>query len=50
MFWLDEALQSELYLDGIITVVDAKFLPQYLQQEKQHGDINEAIKYSFVGN
>lgn len=25
MFWLDEALCSDLYLDGIITVVDSKF-------------------------
>jgi len=25
MFWMDEALCSELYLDGILTVVDAKY-------------------------
>jgi len=25
MFWIDEALCSDLYLDGIITVVDAKY-------------------------
>merc|ERR1719244_615259 len=25
MFWMDEALCSELYLDGVVTVVDAKY-------------------------
>ena len=23
MFWLDDALESDIYLDGIVTVVDA---------------------------
>lgn len=44
MFWLDEALQSELYLDGIVTVVDAKHISSYLTIEKEDGQINEAIK------
>lgn len=44
MFWLDEALQSELYLDGIVTVVDAKRISSYLTIEKEDGQINEAIK------
>lgn len=30
LFWLDKALQSEIYLDGIITVVDAANLDVYL--------------------
>lgn len=25
MFWLDDELQSDIYLDGIVTVIDAKF-------------------------
>ena len=45
MFWLDKALQSELYLDGIITVTDALHLPIYLSEKKESSDgINEAIK------
>lgn len=44
LFWLDSALQSELYLDGIVTVVDAKYLPQYLMEQKEGGQVNEATK------
>ena len=44
MFWLDEALQSELYLDGIVTVVDAKFILKYLNEKKKDDQINEATK------
>ena len=34
MFWLDDALQSLIYLDGIITVVDSKFILDYLQSSE----------------
>lgn len=34
IFWLDEELCSDIYLDGIITVVDAKYGGQYLEQKK----------------
>ncbi|KAJ3135052.1 COBW domain-containing protein 1 [Physocladia obscura] len=44
MFWLDEAVQSDIYLDGIITVVDAKFAPLQLAQIKEDGSVNECIK------
>ena len=44
MFWLDEALQTELYLDGIITVTDALYLPSYLSEKKDSDEINEATK------
>ncbi|KAI8893299.1 CobW/HypB/UreG, nucleotide-binding domain-containing protein [Globomyces pollinis-pini] len=44
MFWLDDALQSELYLDGIVTVVDSKYISKYLGEKKQEGSINEATK------
>jgi G3E family GTPase len=40
MFWLDTELQSEIYLDGIVTVVDAKYIDTYLTQEQ----MNEATK------
>jgi len=31
MFWLDDELGSELYLDGIITLVDAKYSSEHFQ-------------------
>ena len=42
MFWLDEQLQSNLYLDSIITVVDAKYIEKYLNEPR--ANINEATK------
>ncbi|KAI9340858.1 CobW/HypB/UreG, nucleotide-binding domain-containing protein [Obelidium mucronatum] len=44
MFWLDDAVQSDIYLDGIITVVDAKFAPLHLSETKEDGSVNECIK------
>lgn len=44
MFWLDEELCSDIYLDGIITVVDAKYSMQHLDEEKPDGSINEALR------
>ncbi|XP_067677453.1 zinc-regulated GTPase metalloprotein activator 1-like [Haliotis asinina] len=42
MFWLDEELCSDVFLDGILTVVDAKFCDKQLREQKEDGDINEA--------
>ncbi|KAI9301986.1 CobW/HypB/UreG, nucleotide-binding domain-containing protein [Cunninghamella echinulata] len=44
MFWLDDSLGSEIYLDGIITLVDAKHIQEYMREKKQDVPINEAIK------
>ncbi|KAI8099720.1 COBW domain-containing protein 6 [Halteromyces radiatus] len=44
MFWLDDGLGSDIYLDGIITLVDAKHIREYLGEEKQDTSINEALK------
>ncbi|XP_033108620.1 COBW domain-containing protein 1-like isoform X2 [Anneissia japonica] len=44
IFWLDDGLGSELYLDGIITVVDAKYGLSNLQEQKQPDVVNEAIR------
>ena len=33
-FWIDEELESPLYLDGVLTFVDAKNIPQQLSIEK----------------
>ena len=34
MFWLDEELCSDLYLDGIVTVVDSKFCRKQIKKEE----------------
>jgi G3E family GTPase len=28
IFWLDEDLESDVYLDGVVTLVDAKYIKQ----------------------
>jgi len=40
--WLDNELESSIYLDGIITVVDAKNFEKELNEPKPEGAINEA--------
>lgn len=44
IFWVDDELESSIYLDGIVTVVDAKNVVRHLDDEKSaaHGDVNEA--------
>ncbi|KAJ3145284.1 COBW domain-containing protein 1 [Geranomyces michiganensis] len=56
MFWLDDELQSEIYLDGIVTVVDAKYGMAQLNEQQQRANnkqdgnlntttvINEAVR------
>lgn len=44
MFWLDDGLGSEIYLDGIVTLVDAKHIKDYLNEEKKDMMMNEALK------
>ncbi|XP_062617630.1 zinc-regulated GTPase metalloprotein activator 1-like isoform X2 [Saccostrea cucullata] len=44
IFWLDEELCSEIFLDGVITMVDAKHCIQHLQEIKQDGSTNEATR------
>jgi G3E family GTPase len=44
MFWLDEGLDSGLYIDGIVTLIDAKYGLQSLQAKKPAGVINEAVR------
>ncbi len=41
-FWLDEELESDIYLDAIVTIVDAKHFKQHLEEEKPKGVVNEA--------
>ncbi|XP_033636780.1 COBW domain-containing protein 1-like [Asterias rubens] len=44
IFWLDDELGSDIYLDGIVVVVDSKYGPQHLQEVKPAGVINEAVR------
>lgn len=44
IFWLDEELCSEIFLDGVITMVDAKHCLQHLEEVKQDGSTNEATR------
>ncbi|XP_056319425.1 zinc-regulated GTPase metalloprotein activator 1 [Danio aesculapii] len=44
MFWVDAELGSDVYLDGIVTVIDAKYGLQHLTEEKPEGLINEAAR------
>ncbi|KAJ8380781.1 hypothetical protein SKAU_G00015590 [Synaphobranchus kaupii] len=44
MFWVDAELGSEIYLDGIVTVIDAKYGLQQLTEQKPEGLVNEAAR------
>ncbi|XP_041517250.1 COBW domain-containing protein 1 isoform X2 [Microtus oregoni] len=44
MFWVDAELGSDIYLDGIITVVDSKYGLKHLAEEKPDGLVNEATR------
>ncbi|KAL7313724.1 hypothetical protein PS15m_007430 [Mucor circinelloides] len=44
MFWLDDGLGSEIYLDGIVTLVDAKNIRDHMNEKKENVMINEALK------
>mmetsp|Transcript_21976 Transcript_21976/g.43198 ORF Transcript_21976/g.43198 Transcript_21976/m.43198 type:complete len:409 (+) Transcript_21976:277-1503(+) len=47
VFWLDEALESRIFLDGIVAVADAKNLQRHLDDPRKQagsGFVNEAIK------
>ncbi|XP_003974901.1 zinc-regulated GTPase metalloprotein activator 1 [Takifugu rubripes] len=50
MFWVDAELGSEIYLDGIITVIDAKYGLQQLNEEKADGLVNEAARQIAVAD
>ena len=43
-FFVDDEVRSQLALDAIVTVVDAKHLPQHLDDEKDEGVENEAVE------
>ena len=44
IFWMDEELGSDIYLDGVVTVVDAKHGLESLREERPENAVNEAVK------
>jgi len=44
LFWLDEELGSDVFLDGIVDVVDAKYFLRHATEEKRDGLVNETIR------
>ncbi|XP_029961002.1 zinc-regulated GTPase metalloprotein activator 1 [Salarias fasciatus] len=50
MFWVDAELGSDIYLDGIVTVIDAKYGLQQLTEEKADGLVNEAARQIAVAD
>ncbi|XP_071548729.1 zinc-regulated GTPase metalloprotein activator 1-like [Panulirus ornatus] len=44
LFWMDKQLESEIYLDGIITVLDAKYAEKNINEKKLDGVVNEAVR------
>ncbi len=44
MFWLDEELGSDLYLDGVVTVVDAKYVTKELSEKDDKDAVGTALK------
>ncbi|KAI9293254.1 COBW domain-containing protein 2 [Neoconidiobolus thromboides FSU 785] len=44
MFWLDEQLESNIELDGVVTLVDAKYGIKNIEELREDGSINEASR------
>ncbi|RUP49067.1 hypothetical protein BC936DRAFT_143360 [Jimgerdemannia flammicorona] len=44
IFWMDDELGSEIYLDGIVTLVDAKYVEKHIGEKAENGSINDAVK------
>eukprot|EP00126_Sphaerothecum_destruens_P000211 Sdes_comp10252_c0_seq1m1886 len=43
IFWVDEAIDCDIYLDGIVTVVDAKYFSSQLV-DSQTSNVNECVR------
>jgi G3E family GTPase len=46
IFWLDEELESKIYLDGIITIVDAKQILSFLELKDTQNEASSQIAYA----
>eukprot|EP01095_Lingulamoeba_sp_RSL-Kostka_P002387 TRINITY_DN13237_c0_g1_i1.p1 TRINITY_DN13237_c0_g1~~TRINITY_DN13237_c0_g1_i1.p1 ORF type:complete len:425 (-),score=130.98 TRINITY_DN13237_c0_g1_i1:119-1393(-) len=47
-FWIDEELESQIYLDSIVTVVDSKHILQHLDKSKNENEAYEQIAIADV--
>eukprot|EP01083_Nonionella_stella_P011410 32437_1 len=41
MFWIDQDLEASIYLDGVLSVVDGKYLTSYLKDDKDEHALND---------
>lgn len=44
VFWLDDALDSSVQLDAIVTIIDSKYCLQHLDEKKNVGEVNECAR------
>ncbi|KAF9952826.1 COBW domain-containing protein 1 [Modicella reniformis] len=44
IFWMDDDIGSDIYLDGIVTLVDSRNIRKELQVKKEDGSLNETAK------
>ncbi|KAF9195373.1 COBW domain-containing protein 1 [Haplosporangium sp. Z 767] len=44
IFWMDDDLGSDIYLDGIVTLIDSKNVRKELELKKEDGSLNETAK------
>ena len=44
MFWLDDELGADVYLDGVVTVVDSKHCLQQMKETRDNGALNEWLR------
>ena len=44
MFWLDDELGADVYLDGVVTVVDSKHCLTQMKESREDGVLNEWLR------
>ncbi|KAF9202605.1 COBW domain-containing protein 1 [Podila verticillata] len=44
IFWMDDDIGSDIYLDGIVTLIDSKNVRKELDVKKEDGSLNETAK------
>ncbi|KAI8358798.1 CobW/HypB/UreG, nucleotide-binding domain-containing protein [Mortierella sp. GBAus27b] len=44
IFWMDDDIGSDIYLDGIVTLVDSRNVRKELEVKKEDGSLNETAK------
>ncbi|XP_068082034.1 zinc-regulated GTPase metalloprotein activator 1-like [Anabrus simplex] len=49
-FWMDKALESDIYLDGVVTIVDSKYGLQELRRTRTPGAASTSHAKSITGD